>query len=852
MSLLRLPNGKVNYLTYVVTTCLVLWVALIVSSFFIPDGADRISVIAAQVEFVVHAFTLLFLVFICMKLKFGGDRKEVYWILAISIMLFIVDFCFYIAAYANDSFLLQLSVLQFFLYYFPCIVGAFMMIIFIANILLRDVLQTRNFLKVLTGLILINLVTMALFLSSIHDAFKVISWDTISQIFTLAEELIMFDFAILGLIYAQNNNARFLLSGMITLVASDYFFTYSYISQTVKLFSYGELFWLLGLLFIFFAVFRMIQYQDYAVTKWFNKSNKIGSSVAFWTFCISISGFLLFFIIAYAFEIVSKAIFAGLPLFVMMFSVIAVVLSIFVGKNFEAPFKKIANNIDALMIQNDKTKIDDDFSIEEFIFLQKYIVDTYEFKEEKDRIKKKIGDIAVQVAHDIRSPLTALNVSLQHLPQIPEDQRIALRNASNRINDIANNLLEQYKAPEADSEKNSKRLQVWLLAPLVDSIISEKRLQFEGRPIELNIENSSEGFSAFSKINAHDMKRLLSNLINNSAEAFSDKGGNITVLLDADSEHFFLKIKDNGSGIPKDKLEEVLKPGVSFKEKGMGLGLPHAKQTIESWGGSLSLESVEGQGTTVSITLPRASAPSWFVSKILISPRSTIAILDDDQSVHNAWDQRLQDVSKELKIHHFKTPQSFRDWFAKQKTVPVRIFSDYELLGESETGLDVLESLGLKGATLVTSHYENPEIISRCVKIGVGLLPKSLLAHIPIEKRENTKRRNTQVDFKNLDLILVDDNEVLRQSWELRATVNGKSIMCFESIEEFEEALPMIDRKTAVYMDSDLGDHIKGEEYTKSLAEKGFTEIYLATGHPASYFAPMPWVRKIIGKEPPF
>jgi hypothetical protein len=93
---------------------------------------------------------------------------------------------------------------------------------------------------------------------------------------------------------------------------------------------------------------------------------------------------------------------------------------------------------------------------------------------------------------------------------------------------------------------------------------------------------------------------------------------------------------------------------------------------------------------------------------------------------------------------------------------------------------------------------------------------------------------------------------LLRQTWELHASLINKEILCFESITAFEEILPMLDRNVPIYIDSDLEDSIQGEEYTKYLSEQGFLEIYLATGHSSSYFVSMPWVRKIIGKKPPF
>ncbi len=63
------------------------------------------------------------------------------------------------------------------------------------------------------------------------------------------------------------------------------------------------------------------------------------------------------------------------------------------------------------------------------------------------------------------------------------------------------------------------------------------------------------------------MKRLLSNLINNSSEAFRKQGGKIILMLDASDEKVFFKIQDDGCGIAADLLEKVLDVGVSFKRR---------------------------------------------------------------------------------------------------------------------------------------------------------------------------------------------------------------------------------------------------------------------------------------------
>ena len=83
---------------------------------------------------------------------------------------------------------------------------------------------------------------------------------------------------------------------------------------------------------------------------------------------------------------------------------------------------------------------------------------------------------------------------------------------------------------------------------------------------------------------------------------------------------------------------------------------------------------------------------------------------------------------------------------------------------------------------------------------------------------------------------------MLRKCWQLAADSNGESILTFGSIIEFEKMLADIDRKTPLYIDSDLGSGIKGEECAKQLFEQGFHEIYLATATLRSILRP--WVSR--------
>ena len=718
---------RINYL-HLYIFGFICWSMLLVMRVYEILPYDKISYFSAQIALFLHFLMLIVVVKIFARAS-RGDRKILFWLILINVGLFLNDLVFCFIFYFSENYNFNLSFNGFVIDMIPYSIWNISVLVFLI-ILVRNIFTSKNFIKLFSMLMLINFGIIFVFFDSVQPVFHYLSWQSMSQIIGSLAELIVYDLSILCLIYSEKRGLSFIAVGLILLISGDFIITYSFLAQTNSIATYGTLFWLLGLLCIFFGMLEFLN-QGYSTKNWLRSTNSIKGKLAFWAFGISVVNILPFFVLAYLFSPLNKTVFLILPPFLMLTSVTVVILSLFTVKHFEIPFKKIANNIESLMLDNDKSKFNSHFVIEEFIFLQEFILKVFDLKEEREAAKKELVSLTAQVAHDIRSPLTALNVCLRSLPQVPEKQRVLMRNAANRINDIANNLLQQYSGKTSEAIASPLDLQTWLLAPLLENIISEKRVQFEELAIELEGIISSEGFSAFAKFDPSRMKRLLSNLINNSSEAFSTKGGKILLELDAYDGKVFLKIIDNGCGIAANLLEKVLDEGISFKDKGFGLGLPDAKKSIEAFGGTLQLQSSLKKGTTVDIVLPRLDPPNWFVSVIFVSPDITIGILDDDQSVHDAWDQRLSAVSKNLTIHHFRTARALSDWYSLQLN-PVQIFSDYELL-ESETGLDLLENLELGNkAILVTSHYENPEIINRCLKSGVRLLPKNLLTHIPI------------------------------------------------------------------------------------------------------------------------
>ena len=835
---------RINYLTCFFVLSLTLWTCLLFSHILQWVSSDKISNFSSQVEFVIHFFTLLGIFPLYARVD-SEDRKILKWFLLANACLFLNDLSFYFAVYFPNNYILSTSFFTFSLGYIPYLIWISSLMIFLSKVLVRDIFSLFDFFKALPFFIIINLLITFLFFSSIHYAFNYLSWASILHIISFMSEFIIFDFALLCLIYSENNGLSLFLLGFITLISGDFFVNYSFLSQTNTLLHYGELLWFLGLIFILFGIFVIHKNKIYSIKKWFSRTNTIKNRLAFWSFGTSILSFLLFFIIAYLFSAINTQLFLALPLFVMMYSVIVVILSIYMGKRFESPFKKLTANVEALMLKNDKSKIDDNFSTQEFIFLQNFIVNAFEVKEQKEQAQQALLDLTAQVAHDIRSPLAAINTVLSDVTSIAENKRIIIRNAAKRINDIANNLLLQsknnfYDSPESNIGKNDSPELIFVV---LENIVAEKRYEYHRANVNITLNVADCSYNCFSTINIGSFKRVLSNLINNSIEAVNSNGS-VIISLSCDTTHVELIIEDNGCGIPPDILPKVTEQGFSFNKKnGAGYGLSYTKHYLEQINGTMRIHSKEKIGTKITINLVRSNNPGWFCDSMNIKHDSVIVVLDDDPSIHDAWNERFAAVSHVKLIHLYNASELIR--YKTDQLMPILYLVDYELLADIKNGLDVIEELQLNDkAILVTSCFEEIAIRTRCQSMGVKIIPKSYVPYIKIiqmPKPEHT-----------CNLVFIDDDEMMRMTWAFAAEDAGKSIATYSSFDEFINEIDKYNKKTVIYIDSDLGNNIRGELCAKHLFDKGFIEIHLATGHSKDRFSHIPWLKTVVGKEPPF
>ncbi len=214
-----------------------------------------------------------------------------------------------------------------------------------------------------------------------------------------------------------------------------------------------------------------------------------------------------------------------------------------------------------------------------------------------------LGEIAAYSAHNIRNPLAgiraATQVMLNELGESEADARQSLKEIMNTIDRIdiwLKRLLEFSRPLEIEYDPTDINL-------LVKETLKLAAQPFEDKNVKLQWRLAASLPAA--TIDPVLVEQALTAVAANAYEAISDNGTIIIeTALKEDMESISISISDNGKGVPDHIQAKLFRAFMTGKEGGTGLGLAQAKKIVDMHGGEISLESLPGEGTTVSIRLP--------------------------------------------------------------------------------------------------------------------------------------------------------------------------------------------------------------------------------------------------------
>lgn len=654
------------------------------------------------------------------------------------------------------------------------------------------------------------------------------SLDTYDMYLSYFLYITIFIFILYLLIHSKNQALDWLISAMVFSIATE-FAAYFYAAYHMTGFeALPNSTWNLWPGLAFLAFYRMNLYKDFNFKEWFIPSNTLEAKLALRTFLIAITSLILFFIMAYAFKLINGERFLGLFMFVMLYSLFAVLISKQVARSFAKPFANLQHNMGELMSAQTIPPPPAKFEVAEFDYLQNFIYDRFVDHEKQAEKIKAMGQMAVQVAHDIRSPASAIMMLAKESINLPEEQRISLREAASRVEDIANNLLSDYQ-----SDKKSSSEQTLMLYPAIAAIISEKRAQYRNKALDIALHAQQEAYFAHIQANDSEFKRMLSNLINNAIEAVApEQTPHIVLELKTQGQQLFLSIRDNGQGIAPKTLK-MIKAGThaSSKKQGFGLGLKQAREFMLSQQGKLDIQSKLQAGTTIVLEFKKIITPCYLAEEISVFANSEVVILDDDAAIHGAWDKRFKAYASQyaLKLSHFQNGEDCLQYLKALSTDAKKtllFLSDYELIHQNLNGLDIIEQIDDGHFILATSYYDHDDIIKRAILARAKILPKTLAPETPIALKAYQPTAS-----HSADLVLLDDQVKLAGIIQFLASNQNKKLDVYHTPYALFDAIKTYDKATPICLDYDLGLPITGIDLSKYIHDLGFKNIYLASGY---------------------
>ncbi|HEY9342087.1 MAG TPA: ATP-binding protein [Hanamia sp.] len=208
------------------------------------------------------------------------------------------------------------------------------------------------------------------------------------------------------------------------------------------------------------------------------------------------------------------------------------------------------------------------------------------------------GRIARTIAHEVRNPLTNINLSIEQLrSEVPESEttnlffEMVVRN-SERINHLVSDLLNTTRVADLNFVKTS-------INDVLDGSINFASDRIELKQIKVVKNYDPEICDVFVDIQKIEVAFL--NIIVNAIEAMEDNGV-LTVGTQSKNNKCVVRISDNGKGMTKAQMGRLFEPYSTTKEKGNGLGLANSQNIILGHNGSISAESEPGVGTTFTIS----------------------------------------------------------------------------------------------------------------------------------------------------------------------------------------------------------------------------------------------------------
>ncbi|MCW4469215.1 ATP-binding protein [Flavobacterium sp. MFBS3-15] len=287
---------------------------------------------------------------------------------------------------------------------------------------------------------------------------------------------------------------------------------------------------------------------------------------------------------------------------------ISIIIAYFLSSYITKSIKEISERIKETRLNEENAKIDMGDSPQEISLL----VDAYNnLVDDLDESATKLAqsereqawrEMAKQVAHEIKNPLTPMRLTVQSFQRKFDPEAPNIRQ---KLDEYSKTLIQQIDTMSAVASafssfasmpaQQNETLNVVKIVQLALEIFNEPYITF----------HSDEPY-IITRMDRTQLIRIITNLVKNATQAIEENEPNpmVGVRVYRDCDKAMISVKDNGKGITIENKNRIFEPKFTTKTSGMGLGLGIIKNIVENYHGTITFESEQGQGTTFLVQLP--------------------------------------------------------------------------------------------------------------------------------------------------------------------------------------------------------------------------------------------------------
>ena len=222
------------------------------------------------------------------------------------------------------------------------------------------------------------------------------------------------------------------------------------------------------------------------------------------------------------------------------------------------------------------------------------------------------GRVASGIAHEIRNPLSFINLTIDYLRDKFAPTEETLRGDFTKLCDNIKEEIARLNRMVSDFLSYGRPARLYLRQidsrALIEDVMNLVHAKATQQGINMVVEevpgDDKQTFDRHFRGDGEQLKTCLSNLAINAVDAMI-AGGTLTFTLIPQEHNIIIEVADTGTGIPPEAIEQIFEPYYSSKETGIGLGLPLTKKLIEDHGGRIFVSSEVGIGTSFTLVLPR-------------------------------------------------------------------------------------------------------------------------------------------------------------------------------------------------------------------------------------------------------